>query len=113
MDLPFSALHTEFIYIYFEKTLSGDQIKRSRNKILATRGKPCFFYLSNSPLNPLTSLVNTSDVGHFDDSLLAIHCIYILEIPKFRLFSLVSVRCGLEEDEIFVDFLFRRFYTCV
>ena len=33
-----------------------------------------FFYLWNSPLKPLTSLVSTSDVGHFDDSLLAIHC---------------------------------------
>ena len=27
-------------------------------------------------MNPLTSLVNTSDVCHFDDSLLAIHCIH-------------------------------------
>jgi hypothetical protein len=40
-------------------------------------------------------------------------CTYILDTPKFRLSSLVSVRCGLEEDEIFVDFLFRRFHTCL
>jgi hypothetical protein len=32
-----------------------------------------FFYWWNSPLNPLTSLVNMSDVGHFDDSLLAMY----------------------------------------
>jgi len=29
-------------------------------------------------LNPLTSLVNTSDVGYFDDSHLAIHCTSII-----------------------------------
>ena len=38
------------------------------------KGYAMLFYLCNNPMNPLTSLVNTSDVGHFDDSLLAIHC---------------------------------------
>jgi len=36
--LPYS-LHTEFVCINSEKTLSGYQIKRSGNKILGTRGK--------------------------------------------------------------------------
>ena len=36
--LPSSALHTEFVYINTKRTLSGYQIKRSRNKILRTRG---------------------------------------------------------------------------
>ena len=44
-----------------------------------------FFYWWNSPLNPLTSLVNMSDVGHFDDSLLAIHCTCI----KLTMYSTV------------------------
>jgi hypothetical protein len=33
-----------------------------------------YFPRWNSPLNSLKSLVNTFDVGHFDDSLLAMHC---------------------------------------
>ena len=51
--------------------------------------------------------------GSFDATRLK--CNYIHDIPnsKLRLFLLVSVCRGLEEDEIFVDFLFRRFYTCL
>ena len=55
-----------------------DFVRLSDQKVMqqniSSKGSVMLFYLWNSPLNPLTSLVNTSDVSHFDDSLLAMHC---------------------------------------